>query len=1509
MFFENNFTLKNAAIYSSEEIQKSVSKKIKNIPTINNFETLEHEAVTTFITKQNPGLYNSLKISSGKTGRLAPEYIVEERAYSYVKAELKKIQDQVIKLPEDIQYNQDFFNHIMKKEDMQSVESTQIVYLLSEFQKILNIEEKTTSFGNLIHTIIKQRVLGLPYDKIVKDFLSDEKNSEIVGNYPQEAWISKIQEITDDIYKTATRNGEVITEVLITYSNNDLKVKGRIDLVTVDSSGAAHIFELKISKTNYKNWDTAKDLYIDWQLALYRQLLGQYVSISDTQLYVLPIVMEELGNPNKVKFEGVQNRKAEAGQGLYESGAISINAEKLIPRKVIGDYDPQRQDAINAKLHSLLFNKKTQKGYKVETGLEDFDVEKIMEAARRRYEKEKVWRKWNSFDDIDGLKKGYIEEETEEAFRKKIELYVQHVKTEVNRNVSIYKDAIISAIKSKIPIKTSSYTDADKHLNHLLVEYLNDNWEVITDIPEAIPMGLILLRNTSTGNINIISLSINQFYADSHIDGLNFGDLEYMKSFLFANELRKTLFPGIGKLNQIILFNPVADKDVSYYRNSNAKYKEFRQLMYDQGMQDDLKLTENDILGIQDVALYNIDVSFKTFQGSEEELKKVNSIFSKFRDTNLDMVDAEMLKETINAFIEEFPEYKGRTFESKINFSDNKEVLFAILNTALLSKSQMQAGLTGDVSKISEFSLGFSDFGSLIKGIWGGKQHTYDKQGRKIQGLVQGLIWTTPDWVANKDLQNIYRMVAIANQHIGEWMVNESNKIHSMTRSFYKAINFSDFAKQTWGETQSKHEDMWLHSGNKVSLEFKTKNPYISDNVNAMSDSSREYLQNMLLYINMWKLEIPEKDIANLNPKSLDSLMKNPKIAEAISNGSYFEMPLVRREELSKHAEAFNRNKAYNRAATAWNDLTHDEGLLKDDIRNIEKDKLGFYEMYDAYGRQTPEFKSKMIEEHGVSYFELNLDTIAHRIAFSKIRKKIYDKRLPEIASYIWWLKLVAGKQESDISTQLDSVAKQLKLSVYDDSIIDEEFEDLTKVTSVAKKVSSFAMLVLKPATFAKEMTIGLTKGISLAATQIYGKDRFTVADLMKAFVKLTTIDKKFSTEFNMIDQLNHFYRFANMDTNSISRKLQSDRWGLSKGLGPYLYSTSTLADYPNRLAIFLAMMIHDGSYDAHSYEDGKLLYDPRKDGRFSYYFENRKKYMKDGVYIPAPNDKKYNTQRQHYLLMQSELNQEYEYQGDSAYKEEDLISKAYTAKERNSIKSFIDMAYGYYDKDSQSQSHNTWWGIIYLQFMQFWPGKMKAWFAKPGGDSPMGKYTQAYIEDKETGEKKLLWRKSFEREDGTIDWEPVTENTGDPVLEWQGTPYEGLFYSLMGTLKDILTFNFKSIKNKEERNRRALFALADGVLMFIMFSIIKALFDAILEEDGDEGFTGYTLSAMSGIAGKIINEYNVYESTLGAIDSEPKFLSWGRKFANDAKDVLTGDKEVMDLMTRNIGAAEVFKW
>ena len=46
--------------------------------------------------------------------------------------------------------------------------------------------------------------------------------------------------------------------------------------------------------------------------------------------------------------------------------------------------------------------------------------------------------------------------------------------------------------------------------------------------------------------------------------------------------------------------------------------------------------------------------------------------------------------------------------------------------------------------------------------------------------------------------------------------------------------------------------------------------------------------------------------------------------------------------------------------------------------------------------------KAKMIERNGVDYFDLNLDTIAHRMAFNKIRKNIFDKQLPIINAYVW---------------------------------------------------------------------------------------------------------------------------------------------------------------------------------------------------------------------------------------------------------------------------------------------------------------------------------------------------------------------------------------------------------------------------------------------------------------------------------------------------------------------------
>lgn len=1511
-FFKTNYVLKNSAIFSSEEIQNSVVEKLLNIKGAISYEASPKTNVTKFIVEENAGLFNKLGIDS-KNGRFAPEVIEENRIYHFVKDNLRKVEN----LPDtvdisNLKYSQERLTTLLSNNDLQAISENKLILLLAEIEDIMEFEEKTKDFGIFLHEIISLKLQEKEYSNKIYAFLNKPVNKELIGDFKIEEWANKIEEIVDEIENNVKKIGRPISELFLLSDDGSpvdkfgSGIKGKLDLVAVDNVGDVHIFEIKISKTEYKDWDSAKILTLDWQLALYRQLLSQHVNVNNTMLYTIPIWISDVGDPNAVFLEKMKNRKSESKNGLNEGQKLTRISNKLMPRKVIGDFDPERETRLKEYLAKLI-----DPEYKIETGIEDYDVDKIMENARKRYEREKVWKKYNNFDDIPGIKKGYIESDSEEEFREKIIEYVKHIKGQVNQNVSILKDAIISAIKTNSPISTSAYDGKkDSTVNHLLKEYLNDEWEVIDSIPETLAMGLIILKNRINGNVNIMSLSIAQFYADygKKLPGKNYGDVEFLKSFLFANEFKDMLFPqGNGKLAQIIVYNP--HNSQVYTKTTYNKFNEFSELMNEKGLGDVLKLSlEKDISGVEDVALYNLDANLRKFDGSEK--KEINQIFEKFRNADFDHIDVTTLIEVQKDFFDKYPDYKYKTFEGNLNFEDQKEVILALLQVAIVSKSNME--LAVDFQRLSKLSLGFSDFKSLFTALYTEDQAKYDKNAKRIQGMVQGLLWTTPDWVASKDLKNINQIMSTSNQHIGEWMVKVSENIYSHTKKYYKAINFGNAERDIIGETQSKHKNLWAQTpSGVVSDEFRTKNPYVDSVENSLEDHERDYLKNMLLIINTWKLELVESDVKKLNVNSLESIMTHPKIKSAIENGEYFRMPLIRREELTRYKDLLTtpaklwktRVKPY---LNEINDYIDPRELTKEDLEIIEKQKMGFYEMYDVYARQTPEYIARGIEKHSVNYFEWNLDTIAHRVAFNKIRKKIYDKKLPIINAYIWWIKLLAGKENEKISNQLEYIKDQMSLSVFDEPIIDEEFQDFSTVTAVLKRMSTAAMLALKPASLIKEMTIGAFRGITLAATQIYGKDQFTAKDLTAAYQKLMTIDNKFASEFNLIDRLNAYYRFANMDVNTIAKKLQSDRRGLFKGTGRYMYMFNTIPDYYNRLSIFLAKMIHDGSYDAHSLENGEFKYDPTKDARFAHYLSNRDKYLKNGEYTSAPSDAKYNEQRRRYILLISQLNQEYK--GERVFTEADLVHKAYSEIERTSLKSFTDMAYGYYDKDAQSQAGNTWWGMTWLQFMQFWPGKMKMWFANKTDESPMGKVIHSFKTD-ENGNKIYQYHKTIENEDGSITTEPTSENTGDPILQWEGAPYEGLYYSLVGTIRDVVTLDFKHIKNSEERNRRALFALADAGLIFLLLALVKVMLDAMIAENGTEGLAGSLLNMSSSIEKKVLREYNIYESTLGAVNSEPVFLSWGKKMSGDIWDALSGEREITEVMTRNIGAAEVFKW
>ena len=110
-------------------------------------------------------------------------------------------------------------------------------------------------------------------------------------------------------------------------------------------------------------------------------------------------------------------------------------------------------------------------------------------------------------------------------------------------------------------------------------------------------------------------------------------------------------------------------------------------------------------------------------------------------------------------------------------------------------------------------------------------------------------------------------------------------------------------------------------------------------------------------------------------------------------------------------------------------------------------------------------------------------------------------------------MKMQAGKQDEDISKELEYIVERIKTGALNEPILEEEFEDIVKATSVVRKITTAGMLALRPATFVKEMTIGVYKAVTIAGTKIYGENQFGMKSLMTAFGKLAAVDKKFAPE------------------------------------------------------------------------------------------------------------------------------------------------------------------------------------------------------------------------------------------------------------------------------------------------------------------------------------------------------------------------------------------------------------
>lgn len=260
------------------------------------------------------------------------------------------------------------------------------------------------------------------------------------------------------------RIGLPITEM---YLSSDIMV-GKVDIIAVDSSGTPHIFDLKISKHSYIDWDSAKLGAVDWQMAFYKQLLGQHVDVEKSMLFVLPIRMDDVGDPNLVHVEEIQNRSLLKRN--RPNGDISVNANKILPRRIVTTYDPQREQAIISKLNQLFEGE----DYELKSDQINLDKEKIMKIASDRFARDGQWKYWPDIE-IAGEAKKHITGDTKEEFEANLIEYLDRANTLTNNNTRLLQDALKSAIMNKTPIKTGRKGEFDSLVNKLFGNHINDD--------------------------------------------------------------------------------------------------------------------------------------------------------------------------------------------------------------------------------------------------------------------------------------------------------------------------------------------------------------------------------------------------------------------------------------------------------------------------------------------------------------------------------------------------------------------------------------------------------------------------------------------------------------------------------------------------------------------------------------------------------------------------------------------------------------------------------------------------------------------------------------------------------------------------------------------------------------------------------------------------------------------------------------------------------------------------
>lgn len=922
------------------------------------------------------------------------------------------------------------------------------------------------------------------------------------------------------------------------------------------------------------------------------------------------------------------------------------------------------------------------------------------------------------------------------------------------------------------------------------------------------------------------------------------------------------------------------------------------------------------IKSFKEIALNNIKNALDVINVESQKQFNLPNQFDKLNVT--DKINA--LRGLIDQIKSEYPEdFSYNVLKNQVK-TEPQITVNTIKETILI----LQDILSETPRETTKNGIAFQDIrGSFVDIFKYGFMQKYTSDGTLIGGIGAGLntssVYNSPSQIIAMESKYI---LGFTNQ-MKQQLVKECDEVNKAT------VVFFDYMKQA--NIISKLTDPFIGKHNKwyETLLKRTENGQIDNNLsfknpfkdNTLLDYQKEYIEVLL-----WALNKRRIDRNSLDDKYRKMTWNEFKKTSAFqsykqlinSNEQLLEIPLQEGRGFRHNANImYDVTTGKYSVDQVWKKLTKklklfiDPKKLNSEQKKEQDKKINHLASYNKYvmSRKT---RNNLVQENQISHWETNLNYLVNDFTYSYIQEDIMNKILPMVDDAIGALVLIQSKTGQDLSNQMDALMDRLRISIYNTNCIEGENQDLVSMASWAKHIISIMKLGGRPILAAKELLVGGLKNFSITAFDLFETstgNKITHENITKAlgyvirdgFLSGATgnvFTKRNMGEFNFAEQLNNIYAITDRDSTIMSEAISVDNFGLFNTGERTLFYNTVRPDWYSRMTLFVAMMISDGTLDAHSVDsNGNLKYDMSKDRRFSEYYKHK-------------NDPNYSTKtfQLQKALYQQELDELINLgitnKDGNQLKYGDDLPIAYTPAQISSAKEQIGSLYGMFDHEEKSSFQNGVWWNLFTQFLTYWPGDIHRYFMRQGQNS-IGKYEQLYDD---VTQKPLYWVDDNRIEKTT---DPVDENGKDrtPVIGFKGSQAQGLLLSTMWVLGRAVKGDWTSLKADENvRKLHEMYAFLYNIGIGILLNTIIGLMIAMLVGDSkSEKELTTTARMVQDVLYKSSNELNFRQSVLSPIENfNIAGVSGLQDFGAGLIDAISnGNEAVTKTVYKNINALD----